>query len=316
VTRAADDHGEALLAAVNDALADVDLPARPCAIDPAETALVYVVGVPRSGTTLLAQLIARHLDVGCISNLAARFWRRPRVGLEIARMVLGDARGTIALRSTHGATPGAAAPHEFGNFWRHWLRLDAMPNHRGPATHHATLDADGLRDALRDEIIATVGGPVMLRNVICGLHARFLTTVHPRSLFVRVERDERPVAASILTARHTRTGTYDAWWSLAPSTYPFSDLGVDPVADVVRQVRDCGADFDDELGAPEVHAMTIGYDALCRDPRGALEAIATAASSLGGTVALVDEGPDPLAPSGGPDLPRALADRLDAALAG
>ncbi|NBO54134.1 MAG: hypothetical protein EBU84_05990, partial [Actinobacteria bacterium] len=39
--------------------------------------LVFIVGVPRSGTTLLSQLFSRFLDVGYIDNIVARFWANP-----------------------------------------------------------------------------------------------------------------------------------------------------------------------------------------------------------------------------------------------
>jgi hypothetical protein len=38
------------------------------------------VGVPRSGTTLLYQLIARFLRVGFITNRMARYWMTPIAG--------------------------------------------------------------------------------------------------------------------------------------------------------------------------------------------------------------------------------------------
>ena len=39
--------------------------------------LLFIVGVPRSGTTLLYQLMCTHLDVGYVSNAMARWWMAP-----------------------------------------------------------------------------------------------------------------------------------------------------------------------------------------------------------------------------------------------
>ena len=46
---------------------------------------LHVVGPPRSGTTLLMQLLAAHLEVGYINNLIAAFWRAPLYGIRLSK---------------------------------------------------------------------------------------------------------------------------------------------------------------------------------------------------------------------------------------
>jgi ABC-type oligopeptide transport system ATPase subunit len=45
----------------------------------------FIVGLPRSGTTLLSQLLAYSLDAGYTTNFAARFWLAPVHGLRLGR---------------------------------------------------------------------------------------------------------------------------------------------------------------------------------------------------------------------------------------
>src|ERR1051326_495618 len=47
--------------------------------------VTFVLGPPRSGTTVTGQLIARSGLFGFISNFAARFWGAPALGLRIER---------------------------------------------------------------------------------------------------------------------------------------------------------------------------------------------------------------------------------------
>lgn len=301
---AKDERVEALLEDANEVLEHAELP-RADDVDPAALPLMYVVGAPRSGTTLLHQLVARHLAVGYVTNLAARFWLRPSVGVALSRAVLGSTPGAeLPLRSTFGTTEGAAGPHEFGYFWRRWLRLDESPTHHLDEAAQARVDGDGLRLALRWELLAPFGTPVVLKNVICGFHAGLLTRLHPRSLFVHVVRDTAPVARSILASRRERFGSYDAWWSLKPSSYPFEADG--PAAEAVRQAVDCRREIADELSAPDVNALTIDYAELCADPERALAAVQEAVRRLGAEVAIVGQSPARLDPSPGPELPRAL----------
>jgi LPS sulfotransferase NodH len=307
---------ERFFLALNRAIASADLPG-PSAASASGLPLIYIVGAPRSGTTLLSQVVSRYLPVGYISNLAARFWLRPSVGIALARTVLGDdARSRIGFKSAFGVTDAPEGPHEFGYFWRHWLRLDQAPTHHLSDTALATLDSAGLRHALEHEILASFGTPVAFKNVICGFHAAFLSSLHPASLFVHITRDLRATAASVLHSRNQRYGAYDTWWSLKPSTYPFFPAPCDAADEVVRQVVDCRREMTAELARPGVHALSVEYGDFCRDPLAVLRRIADAAADLSGCrVTPLAPAIDAFAASDGPALPPDWARRLEDALA-
>jgi LPS sulfotransferase NodH len=305
---AKDAAAEALLAAANEELATLAVP--PPDEAAASLPLVYVVGAPRSGTTLVHQLLARHLPLGYVDNVTARFWRRPSVGVALSRQVLGEP-GTraFALGSRHGVTDEPAGPHEFGYFGRRWLRLDDAPTHHLDDAAQARVDADGLGAALA-ELRSAFGRPVVLKNVICGFHARLLTAIHPPSLFVHVVRDTEEVARSILQARLDRYGEYGAWWSLKPSTWPFH--GLSPAAAVVRQALDCRAEIADELAAEEVRALEVAYAELCADPRALVDRVAEEVGALGTALPVVGDVPARLTASAGPAVPPALGNEIRA----
>jgi len=308
---AKDPSGEAFLAALNASLAHADLPGPECDADPASLPLVYIVGAPRSGTTLASQLASRYLPVGYIDNLVARFWRRPSAGIRLSRLLTGTAgREAIGFESRHGVTAGVAGPHEFGYFWRHWLRLDDASTHHLAPDALARVDAAGLRHALEAEILAAFGTPAVFKNVICGFHAAFLSGLHPRSLFVHIERDAYDTCASILRSRMERYGSYTRWWSLKPSTWPFDTAPGDAAAEVARQVLDCRVEITRELASPGVRSLRLAYADMCADPAGTLRKVCTALAPLGARIE-PHAGPMPaLAASGSPPLPPALAARL------
>jgi len=308
---------EAFLHALNVRLADARFDTGSIASDPAAWPLVYIVGAPRSGTTLLSQLTSRYLPVGYIDNLVARFWLRPSVGIRLSRIVLGDrARDTIELESRHGVTRGASGPHEFGYFWRHWLHLDDAPNHHLGEDALARLDSAGLKGALEQEIIATFAAPVVFKNVICGFHAAFLTRIHPRSLFVNIERDEYATCASILRSRLERYGSYDHWWSLQPSSYPFDPPATDPCAEVALQVDACRREIRAELARPGVHAITLRYEELCANPSASMRRICDELDQLGASIRPTCAQLSPLQATGNPSLPQTMQARLLACLRG
>jgi hypothetical protein len=305
---------EHFLATLNDWLSrmPVDHP-------PAEAAaalpVVYIVGAPRSGTTLVSQLLSKYLEVGYINNLIARFWKCPLVGIRLSEIALGaDARRTISLRSTHGVTHDVAGPHEFGYFWRHWLNLDHSATHHLTEPEIARLDADGLRRTLRSELLGGFGRVTVFKNVICGFQAQFLSRVHERSLFVHVTREPIATAASILSARRARYGDYHAWWSLKPSTYEAIRHARTPAEQVARQVLDCRAELSRELATPGVHSLTLSYEQTCASPDEQLERLCDHLRRLGGDLRPLSP-VERLEPSAGPTLPPELHQALAAAFA-
>jgi hypothetical protein len=307
---AKDERAEDLLFRVNELLAGASLPEPPPDPDAVSRPILYTVGVPRSGTTVLAQLVARHLPVGYIDGLAARFWRRPSVGVALSLAVLGPIGGRqIALASRHGVSAEVTGPHEFGYFWRHWLRLDDSPSHHPSPEHQATIDIPGLRRALEHELLASFRAPVAFRNSVCGFHAGLLSRIHPATLFVHIRRDPLECARSILACRKERYGSYQAWWSLKPSTWPFGGES-DPAAQVARQVTDCRRELELELSMPKVHAIAIEYADLCRDPRDSIERIRSGLAAFGAKLPLQGDLPTALPMGGARHLPEALERRL------
>lgn len=280
------------------------------AVDVESIPIIYVVGVPRSGTTLLSQLLCRYLPVGYINNLIARFWLRPPAGIMLSKILLGeDARRRINFRSFQALTEGPEGPHEFGYFWRRWLNLDGSPNHHLSDSALAMLDAQGLKNALEKEILATFNAPIVFRNIICGFHAGFLTKLHPKSLYVYIKRDPRDVISSILKCRKERFGTYETWWSLKPSTYPFNDIKNDPVAEVARQIADCKKEMEDELASPGIKSLTVRYEDMCKDPRAIVETVGSMISEIWRPVELAGYDFPKLSVSSHPEMPDGIESR-------
>lgn len=251
--------------------------------------LIFIVGVPRSGTTLLSQLVSRFLDVGYIDNVVARFWANPVLGIRLSRAVLGpDTRSRIQLRSVHGTTEEPWGPHEFGYFWREMFGLDLAATHNLTPRERRNVDEQRLSTRLR-EIAVEFGRPVVFKNPICGFQASLIEKCYPNCLFVCTERDDDEVVESIRRARIERFGSDEVWWSLKPSTFPdISDLR--PVDRQIRsQVRDCRAEFADEFTRLATPAITISYGEMRHDPLGVLHRLCDRLSSMGSDVTLTHE---------------------------
>lgn len=270
-----DPRDELALAAMNRALSAAAGPVHPAVPDAARLFAVFVVGAPRSGTTLLSQLLSRHLEVGYVDNVIARFWMRPSAGIALSRSLLGpDARSKITLESRHGSTSTPEGPHEFGYFWRRWLSLDSRTSHHPASDPHVATDVAGLGRALREELLGQFGLPTIFKNPICGLHAPTIAAAHPRSMFIHIVRDRTATCASILRSRVERVGSHSSWWSLKPSGFNRIAAIGDSARQVVAQVDACRAEIDEAIAASGAASLKVGYEAVCSDPAAALTTIA------------------------------------------
>lgn len=234
--------------------------------------VAFIVGPPRSGTTLLYQLLARYLEVAYPSNFMARFWMAPTVGAWLDRRRRGGRRRTIALESDYGRTRGPSSPHEFGWFWRHRMPVegcDALSDEE-----LATVDADRLRDELT-AMAGIFGRPLVWKNInFTDYHVVWLHGLLPDARFIRIERDPVAVALSILGARRRHYGDPMRWWSLRPRDV---DAWRDaPWAEqIAHQIRDADGALSAQTAAlPAAAVARLTYEELVRDPRRSIAGLA------------------------------------------
>ena len=182
-----------------------------------EHPFVFVVGLPRSGTTLLSQLLAYSLDAGYVTNFAARFWLAPVHGLRLGRILFGTEKPD-QFESDYARTADPREIHEFGYFWRHWLRKETFGDIVRSRELESTVDWDGLRLTLAN-IQRELGRPYVGKNMLGAYHMAKLNEVLGEVLWVHIERDPLDVAVSILDARRKHYEDLRSWWSYVPLEY-------------------------------------------------------------------------------------------------
>jgi hypothetical protein len=226
--------------------------------------LVFIVGAPRSGTTLLSQLMTRHLCLAWIDNETARYWSAPVEGLRRALVQGAGGRELVSLTSHLGATDGRGGPHEFGWFWQ-WF---------GEFPDADELSREELASVkwndLQRQLYAMSGLarlPLLLKSVTyVNYQIGTLVAVLPRVRFVHIHRDPRFAAQSILEARRARYGDTSHWWSLRPRAWrDWSALA--PIEQVCRQVMHAKQSIDAALAGP-AHGLglSISYEQLVVRP--------------------------------------------------
>lgn len=239
---------------------------------PPEMPVVFVVGAPRSGTTVLMQWLASSGSFGVPTNLLARLYANPYIGGLLQRLVTDpelDYRGELAVQhhdafaSEVGKTSGLLAPHEFFYFWRQYLPLDvARPMTRD---ERGRANMAGLADGMR-RLEAGLGRPLALKAIIAQYDIDLVSEAIPTAIFLRTRRDEVANVESILAARRTVSGSESAWFSVRPAgTERLSDSP--PLDQAAAQVAWTNDDLDRQLALLDpARVVEVDHTAFCHDP--------------------------------------------------
>ncbi len=238
---------------------------------------LHVIGVPRSGTTLLHQALASRLELGYVNNLIAAFWRAPTYGIQLSKK-LGLDLLESTFESNFGRTAGITEPHEFGYFWNDHLRYPDLSER--PAGHEDTIAWSYLRRVLVN-MSHQYGGPFMFKPMLLIWHLEKMVETMPRTCYVWIRRDPVQNALSLLQMRKSLFGTLDEWASLRPRE-PTALSHEPPWRQVVAQVILLERTIDrasNSLGPEHVHG--VRYEDFCSSPERTVDAVKGLLSSKG-----------------------------------
>lgn len=210
---------------------------------------IFVIGPPRSGTTLFAQIMLSSIQIAYISNIMALWPSRIELFSRLtalARRGMGQSLGESHL----GYVRGPFGVNEAGSLLRDLLdkRADGISVRR-------TLNA----------ISVTQAGPLLVKNLWNAYRIERIVQLFPDAIFLWLTRDVQFNAQSLLQARQAVNGNPDEWWSVRPSgqcpIYPD-----DPCHQVVWQVLKINKDIQTQLEETGALVVKLSYESLCADP--------------------------------------------------
>lgn len=178
-----------------------------------EPTSVFLVGSPRTGSTLTYQGFAAAFGLPPITNLTNdRFGATPIVGFSIQKSFPTQ----IGFKSSFGKTSGPMQPSEGSAVLRQWF------GGGHPSQTVSTGIKEGAEPHMRKTLLAVerlFEAPLVIKNPwncfrIADIAARF-----PAARFVWVRRDVADAAKSDLEARYVTKGTAQSWNSATPSNY-------------------------------------------------------------------------------------------------
>lgn len=225
--------------------------------------LIFLIGCPRSGTTLTYQLVLNAFELGYITNRIARFYGS--LALSEKFFQTNKKFKPLAYHSRHGTTVGPLGPHECGEFWYQFFPRDP---------HYTPLDAldERTRRQLRGHVAAfqkVVAMPMVFKNVMLSARLKVLQKVFPKAAFIVVRRDREATVRSILKARERVGIGPGEWWSLRPKG--FESVTTQTHRGIAEAQYDLTYQMiDDDLRGRRID---VAYEAICKNPRRELERI-------------------------------------------
>ena len=227
---------------------------------PPERPIIFVTGAPRSGTTLLSQVLVQHLPVTYFNNLSMLFPRSPIVANRLFGRFLRVRPPTY--RSYYGWMRGFATSGNCLHLWDRWMGPDRyiVPERFAPATADALVRFFGAYEA-------AAGKPILNKSNQLATCATLLARVLPTAHFIFVCRDRAFTVQSILEAREKIQGSKCRSYGVQDPVYRHVDVQEDYIDAVCAQVlyhERRMREQQREIGNRRF--WIVEYEQFCREP--------------------------------------------------
>jgi len=229
-----------------------------------EWPIVLISFLPRSGSTLLYQLLAKTGNFNYISNFQSRFWRSPCVGRLIENSISPRLYSEIQLSSDFGNTKGFSSPHEFNYFWEEHLGIDGNNNSEIKTAEFTKKK----QEEFRKEIIGLLSQeakPLLFKREYLILNLSILKNVFPNVRIINLERNFDDIISSQMKAiEKVHANNYEGFFGTALESFVY-DENITLESNVRRQTKQLKERLDHEIEESGFPAITVEYEKLCQD---------------------------------------------------
>jgi len=223
---------------------------------------VFLIGAPRTGSSILYEYITNDLEVNYINNLMCKFYITLYIASIVSKIIFRNKQHNC-FDSHQGMTKGLNSPSECGRFWYRWFPRDR---------HFVDFnELDIIQIKQIQEIVTALvnkhNKPLVIKNMNCGQRLRVIRDVFPIALFIYCKRDPLFTAQSIIETRERVFNNRLKWWSIMPKEY--NDLVIlDYPEQVVKQIYCIQKQIEEDLCLfGEKQWIEIWYEDFCRSPR-------------------------------------------------
>ena len=227
--------------------------------------LLFICGAPRTGTTLVEQVLIQHLPFAFMNNLTSVFPRAPLTANRIFRPQV-ETRGD-SFHSYYGKTTGFGGPNDGLHLWDRWLGTDRTRTRTSltPTEQSEMRSFFGAMEQL-------YGKPILAKNNNLNACAALVAEVFDRAFFICMTREPLFLAQSQLQARQDIHGRADIPYGLTGASTSYNSNVIDDICHQVLYHRELAQEQQRRIGADRF--WIVQYEAFCHKPSALVEAVA------------------------------------------
>jgi Sulfotransferase family len=216
---------------------------------------IFILGPPRSGSTIFYQVLSSLLDISYVDNLANLARENPFMGSRLSQRFFGNSSHS-SYSSDYGQTTasGLHAPAEALFFYK-WF-----------PDHHFTLASDLTDKQAREfrqtlfAMIRHANRALVIKNLSFSLRIQALKEILPDARYIVVLRDPLYTAQSLLEGMRKNKHPENKVWGIRPRNYKELEK-LDPHEMVVQQVNQIERQIVKDLKSiPEENILYVEYE--------------------------------------------------------
>jgi hypothetical protein len=242
-----------------------------------QLAPVFVMGLPRSGTTLFYQLLLNYFDWSYFTRWTHYYYRSPVTAYKMQHLLFPKPR-YFEYKSNYGKfqEPGHLVktwrPVEGHRIWRRWFPEEPTHCYRG-----------NLSGPAKEEMLSTIaaltaisGCPFLSKNPRHSVRLLALSEALPNAIFMVVKRARLYVAQSLYVARLRRKtasrSQNNSWWGTKPSEFVYLKH-LDPLRQAVGQTVAIERELKVQLLKCKNPYIEVEYSDICERPEMVLQLV-------------------------------------------
>lgn len=220
---------------------------------------IWIIGAPRSGTTLMYQIMCMAFKGSYLSNRVAKRYRIALIMRTIERIVFDLDRVPKSFESNYGRTIAPGSPHEGGQFFYEFF----------PKEEPYCEDLNPVMKNKFKKAVSFITSPRKIfisKNTYHSLRIKALKTAFPNSRFIWVTRNKTETIHSIIHARHKNGIPNEEWWSVKPKGWQQENKR-NEIEKIIWQVEEIESVIEKSLVESASIFLKIDYEEICNNPR-------------------------------------------------
>ncbi len=207
---------------------------------------IFIIGAPRSGTTLLYQLLAYHVQCCYFTNFASVFYKYPVVITKLTN-IFNRGYSDKSFNSNYGLIKGLWAPSEAGAIFKYWFDKKEKSS---KFKNHIKKSCNSLASFYNSTFIS--------KNLLNNYRLDEIYEVFPNGLFIYIKRELLyNVQSVVLGMRKKGIGM--------KALRVENENGNDDIKTAINRVIAINTSIETFFKTHSCNYLTLNYHSLCKN---------------------------------------------------